>query len=167
MKQEPAKPIDQIIHLINALADDIAQQERTLRALARAVEWYKDTTEPKTPQQHQEIMDALKELKQLQHNPYYPTEEMPLKIPGKPWGPLAPEPESPTKRLYHVPEGPSCDVSSQPAFHDPHNPDLVIEGQESGLSSISGTTLSVRSCNAVNTSPTEELYERLHEDHGA
>jgi hypothetical protein len=139
MNAELAKPIDQIILLINALADDVSRQERTLRSLARAVEWYKETTESKTPQQHQEIMDALKELQRLQRAMKHP---------------------------YVIDNDPSCNVNGQPAFKDPHNPDLFLESQEDAFPSILGTTLSVKG-NAVNTSPTEELYERLHEDHGA
>lgn len=147
MKTEPAKPIDQIILLINALADDVARSERTLRALARAVEWYKETTEPKTPQQHQEIMDALRELKKMQQP--------------------ATTPYTRTMEPYIINNGPSCDVGVQSAFKDPHNPDLALEATEGASAAILGTTLSVKAGNPVNVDPTEELYERLHEDHGA
>lgn len=137
MRAELVKPIDQIILLINALADDVSRQERTLRALARAVEWYKETTAPKTPQQHQEIMEALKELKRLS------------------------KPEITLCNAH------TSQDNATPAFHDPHNPDLVLEGPETALEAISGATLSVKPGNPVNVDPTEELYERLHEDHGA
>ena len=98
-------------------------------------------------------MDALKELKRLQQ-PSGTSREMPLK-------------EKMVKYPYIIDNGPSCDISCDSAFHDPHNPDLVLNGPESASAPVLGTTLSVRSCNAVNISPTEELYERLHEDHGA
>lgn len=138
MIAEPAKPIDQVIHLINALADDVARQERTLRALARAVEWYKETTEPKTPQQHQEIMEALAELKRL------------------------------SKPEITLCSGPVSHDSTISAFHDPHNPNIAVEAPPVASAVISGSSVPMpKQCNTVISTPTEELYERLHEDHGA
>ena len=83
-----------------------------------------------------------------------------------PWMPLKVQKQfsKPEITLYNTT---TSQDNSQPAFHDPHNPDLVLEGPESSLEAISGATLSVKPGNPVNVDPTEELYERLHEDHGA